>query len=245
MYLIRLDDAAQNWNWENWYKIEKILDKHNVCPIFGIIPNNEDAMLLELPEDSDFFNKVNMWIKKGWTPALHGYCHKYITNFGGINPVNNRSEFAGVPLELQKEKIRDGYKILKDLGIDTNIFFAPSHTFDNNTLIALKEETDIRIISDTIANDIYFKNDFYFIPQQSGKVRILKNKITTFCYHPNFITEQELQELDQFLQLHSSEFVSFNDLEFTKRKLNVYDKLLSKIYFLRRKIIRILKNKFL
>ena len=242
MYLLRLDDAAPNWNWENWRRVYEILKKYNIRPIFGIIPDNQDELLLGFPKDEEFYHKIQHWIKSGWTPALHGYCHKYITDVGGMNPVNNHSEFAGVSLELQKKKIRDGYNILKNYGVNTKIFFAPSHTFDENTLIALKDETDIRIISDTIANDIYFKDDFYFIPQQSGRVRRLKNKITTFCYHPNFITEQELQELDVFLSLHSSEFLSFDDLVFSKRTLSLYDKILSNIYFFRRRIVKFLKR---
>lgn len=42
--------------------------------------------------------------KKGWIIALHGYEHVFETTSGGINPVNNKSEFAGVNLEKQKKK---------------------------------------------------------------------------------------------------------------------------------------------
>lgn len=92
---------------------------------------------------------------KGWIIALHGYNHVYSTNEGGINPVNKRSEFAGISLEQQKKKIRSGVKIFRENGHDPQVFFAPSHTFDENTIKALKEESNIRIISDTIANRTY------------------------------------------------------------------------------------------
>ena len=95
--------------------------------------------------------------------------------------MNSRSEFTGVPLEIQKKKIRDGIEILHQHSINPKIFFAPSHTFDLNTLTALSEESEIRIISDTMANDIYMKYGFYFIPVQSGRPRKLSFKCTTTC----------------------------------------------------------------
>lgn len=76
--------------------------------------------------------------------------------------------------------IQHGVDVLKGHDIKPKVFFAPSHIFDENTLVALKEESDIRIISDTIANDVYFENDFYFIPKQSGRVRKLPFKVCTF-----------------------------------------------------------------
>ena len=48
----------------------------------------------------------------------------------------------------------------------------PSHSFDNNTLQALYESTEIRI-GDGIALFPYYKNNFHFIPQQIWN---LKNK---------------------------------------------------------------------
>lgn len=242
MYLIRLDDATLNWNIEKWDKMYGILKKFNIKPIFAVIPHNEDEKLLKYPEDDNFLSKILMWISEGWTPALHGYSHTLIENNSGINPVNNRSEFAGASLEIQKHKIREGCKILKDWGINPQIFVAPAHTFDENTLIALREESDIRIISDTVASDVYFKDDFYYIPQQSGQVRKLNYKITTFCYHPNTTTDEQFERLEGFLKLYSDKFISFDDINFVKRKRNIYDKILSWTYFLRRKLIKIIKR---
>ena len=78
---------------------------------------------------------------------------------------------------------------MREHGIDPKVFFAPAHTFDNNTLIALKECSNIRIISDTIANDIYTKYGFTFVPQQAGRVRKQPFRTVTFCYHPNTMND--------------------------------------------------------
>ena len=234
MYLIRLDDASEYMDCNRWDKIEQILDKYNIKPIVGIIPKNKDKFLTNYKKDDKFYEKVHIWIKKGWSVALHGFEHVYLTCEGGINPVQKRSEFAGLSIDEQKKKIREGYSILKEQNIDPKIFFAPSHTFDINTLIALKSETQIRVISDTIANDIYFDNDFYFIPQQSGHVMRLPFKITTFCYHPNTMLEREFELLENFLKHNRDKFISFDKLDLKKRKLSLYDRLLRKLYFLKR-----------
>lgn len=244
MYLLRLDDASEYMDIDKWNRIEKILDKHSVCPIVGIIPNNKDKDLVSKYEfNPDFWKKAKAWEIKGWTIALHGYTHVYLTDSGGINPVNLRSEFAGVPLKEQKRKIRKGLKILKENGIEPNVFFAPSHTFDLNTLKALKEESNIRIISDTVANDIYKWNDFYFVPQQSGMVRKLPFKVTTFCYHPNEMIEKDFIILERFIEKYSNKFINLQSLKLQNRQISLYDKVLRKMYFLSKNVRNFIRGR--
>lgn len=237
MYLIRLDDASEYMDVNKWNRVEEILDKYSIKPIVGIIPNNQDENLVNSYHfDSNFWYKAQKWQEKNWTLALHGYTHVYSTYDGGINPVNYRSEFAGVSLKEQKDKIENGLKIFKKHSIKTNVFFAPSHTFDMNTLKALKSKSNIRIISDTIANDVYKMDDFHFIPQQSGKVRKLPFKLTTFCYHPNIMNEKDFKLLEGFLGKYRHDFGSFEHIKFTDRRASLYDKALRKLYFLMKSI---------
>lgn len=237
MYIIRLDDASEYCDQKKWSRIEKILDKYGVCPIVGVIPDNRDKTMIDVYKKNDgFWQQVSEWKRKNWIIAMHGYQHLYVTDEGGINPVNKRSEFAGLDLNLQKEKVRKAYEIFKKHDIEPKIFFAPSHTFDNNTLVSLHDETPIRVVSDTIAYDVYYENDFVFIPQQSGNVRKLPFKVVTFCYHPNMMNEQDFNLLDKFLQNNTKEFIKLDlDLLNTRRKRNAIDKLLKYIYFCRRK----------
>ena len=230
--IIRLDDASEKMNKDNWEKIEKILDEYNVKPIVGIIPLNEDPDFQKYSKIDGFYDMVKKWEKKDWHIAMHGYKHVFDSDDGGINPVNNKSEFAGLSLNIQCEKIKNGYEILTRNGIYPKIFFAPGHTFDENTIGALRQETNIRIISDTIANDVYLKDGFYFIPQQSGKVRNLPFKVVTFCYHPNNMKEKDFNNLENFLKDNSKYFKMAN---LKNRKLGLYDRILRFIYFLRRK----------
>lgn len=211
IYLLRLDDASEYIDVMKWAHIEKLLEDYKVKPIFGIIPDNHDNNLTKKYSRSDnFWEKVDSWINKGWTPALHGYSHACENKNGGINPVDLRSEFAGIPFETQCEKIRKGYQMLKDKKIETEILFAPSHTFDKNTLKALENETNIRVISDTIVSDVYYSKPFYYIPQQLGHVRKLLFKTVTFCYHPNEMSESDFITLKNFLEKYKNLFGYYN-----------------------------------
>lgn len=233
-YIIRLDDAADRMDCKKWDRMEALLDKYDIKPLVGVIPNCKDEMMNIYDRDPNFWNRVHRWGAKGWTIALHGYEHVYCTTDGGINPVNKRSEFAGLSLEQQKYKIKKGLEIFRRNEVEPKVFFAPSHTFDLNTIQALKQESNIRIISDTIANKPYSQYDMTFVPQQSGKVRKLPFKVVTFCYHPNMMEEQEFIYLESFLKKYNKLFTSFPIFKQTKRK-SLLDLALNKLYFSRRK----------
>lgn len=241
-YLIRLDDACPTMNHEKWGRIENILDKYGVKPMVGIIPHNKDPEMQIDPEDKGFWNKVLAWEKKGWAIALHGYNHCYCSDKGllGLNPMWKESEFVGLSVEQQGEKIRKGMAIMQEYGIKPVYFFAPSHTFDENTLEAIREESDIRIISDTIATGPYRHKDFVFIPQFSGSCREMKMKgLFTFCLHPNIMNDEAFDNTEQFIRLHRQSFISFDEINIENLGgKSLFDRMLSWVYFTQRKIRR-------
>ena len=229
-YIMRLDDAAERMDLEKWNQIEAILDKYGIKPLVGVIPDCKDPEMDKFQKDEHFWEKVHGWINKDWEVAMHGYEHVYHTNSGGINPINKRSEFAGLPYEEQRQMISSGYKIMLEHGIAPKVFFAPSHTFDENTIEALRNESDIRYISDTISWNSYKKDDFYYVPQQSGQVRRLPFPVVTFCYHPNSMKPDDFLRLESFLKKNSLRFNSFT-LAVRDRKRTLFDSLLKTSYF--------------
>lgn len=237
-YLIRLDDACPYMDRAKWQRMEDILKKYSVKPLVGIIPANADPQTMIDPEDAGFWEKAHSWEKNGWSIALHGYDHVCLTESGGLNPVHKRSEFAGLPYDEQCQKIRDGYALLKEKGLDVKWFFAPSHTFDENTLKAIKECTPIRYISDMIATKPYLYKDFHFVPCQMGVLRELPiSGYWSACYHPNIMKAEEFMNLESFLKNHKEDFITFNELPETGSK-SVKDKLLSLAYYTLRRIKR-------
>lgn len=230
--LIRLDDACEYMDIPCWQRIEDLLNKYDVKPLVGIIPHCEDDELMRYGYDKDFWQKVEQWKSLGWTFALHGYNHVYQTDSGGLNPINKRSEFAGVKLDEQCCKIREGVKILEGHGLEPKIFFAPSHTFDRNTLKAIKSESKINIISDGIADDVFFEEGFYFIPQQVGKPIKLPLSFVTICLHPNIMKEVNFNKLESFLRENHNLCISIDDIVFKNRGRSLYDNILRFTYFL-------------
>ena len=233
-YIMRLDDAAPKRDIEKWDRMEALLDQYEIRPLVGVIPDCEDPAMEHYGVDDRFWERVDAWRTKGWSIAMHGCNHVYSTACGGINPVNARSEFAGEPLVRQKEKISRGVAILREHGIEPRIFFAPSHTFDENTLTALLECSEIRTVSDTVANAPYFAQGITFVPQQSGRVRALPFSTVTFCYHPNMMEDAAFEELETFLAKNQRRFIPF-PTEPSRRKKSLYDKLLEKLYMRRHK----------
>ena len=239
-YLIRLDDACPTMDHAKWRLMEEILDRYGVKPMVGVIPHNEDPRLMIDTEETGFWYEggtLKRWIKKGWTIALHGYNHSYMSKSAGINPMWRKSEFAGLHLEVQKKKIQEGMKIFREYGIDPRYFFAPSHTYDENTLIALKEESNIRIISDTIATKPYRYKGFTFIPQQSGHcTNIPLDGIWTFCLHPPIMDNELFRQTEEFLKTNKDLFICFDELDLKQlREKDIFSKILSWTYFTYRK----------
>lgn len=242
-YLIRLDDACPTMNHAKWRQIEDILLRYDIKPMVGIVPHNEDPQLVIDSEEKDFWNEngsLARWNNYGWKIALHGYNHMFGSNKGldGMNPLWSRSEFAGLSLDEQKNKIKEGVSIMRSAGFNPTFFFAPAHTFDDNTLKALFQESDIRIVSDTIALKPYRYGDFIIIPQICGRFRVMPLGGTyTFCLHPNYMLEQDFLYAEFFIRKYRQHFVSFDDLDLNNiNKKSVVSNIVSIMYFTYRKL---------
>lgn len=237
-YLVRLDDACPQMSHKNWTRIEDILDRHKVLPLVGVIPNNEDLDTTPDIPDPSFWQKVKIWEEKGWKIALHGHNHVCSSVTGGINPVHNRSEFAGLSIESQERKFFEGYEVFKKHNIFPSVFFAPSHTYDINTILALKSKTPIRIVSDTFALKPYKQYGMIFIPQQMGRFRkILISGYWTFCFHPNNMLEKDFYDFEIFIKKNRNNFIAFKDIPLNGLyEKTLLDRCLNRLYFLIRNL---------
>lgn len=239
-FLIRLDDACPFMDTKKWQRMEDILDKYGVKPMAGIIPANADPKTMIEPENRAFWSKVQQWEDKGWAIALHGYNHCYSSDGGlrGLNPMWSRSEFAGLPIEEQRAKIRKGVAVMRENGINPQYFFAPSHTFDEDTLEALRQESDIRVVSDTIGRYPYKKGDFWFVPQILGHcAKFPFSGIYTFCFHPNTMSDRAFENMENFLKTYHKNFIGFDDVDLQRYgNKKIADKFLSWVFFSYRRL---------
>ena len=244
-FLIRLDDACPQMDLTKWLKFERLFDKYGIKPIVGVVPNNKDETLKFNKSYAGFWEKVREWKEIGWEIALHGYNHVYTTKEAGILGINEFSEFAGVNIDIQIEKIKKGVQIFRKHELSPRVWVAPAHSFDRNTLKALKENSEIYVISDGIAFDVYFEEAFYWLPQQLWKIKYKKKGIWTFCYHPNTVTERNFILLENFLAKYSQQFISFEELKddyLKRRKKSKYEILYTKLFFIKLKIFKNIYN---
>lgn len=245
-YIIRLDDACPTMDREKWLKVEEILSKYNVKPIVAVIPNNKDQSLLLNSIDDNFWSETILrWKNRKWDIALHGFDHLYITNNGGLVPKNKDSEFAGVSLELQENKIKEGVEIFKKHNIEPKIWVAPSHSFDENTLLALKKHSKIDIVSDGISIYPYKYLGFKWIPQQLSNFQKKKQGVWTICLHPNTMPNNLYLKLEAFLKANNKQFVKASEIEIFKNKKGIQDNFYAFLYWKKNKVIKFLYKYYL
>ena len=235
-YILRLDDACSTMDIVKWNRIENICDNFLIKPIIAVVPNNKDKKLIKNNIDLNFWNKVRGWQNKGWHIALHGYDHVYTSNNSGLVPFNNKSEFAGVSLKTQLEKTQKGINIFEKEKVKTKIWIAPAHTFDQNTLKAIKLGSDIDIISDGISLRPFKRFGFKWLPQTIWHFRKMPFGLWTACCHPNEMTDRGIDELEKFIQINAKNFVDINKLKY--KKWTIFNSLFSIFYWTTRKILR-------
>jgi len=209
--LIRLDDIAENMNWDLMEKSELLFEEYGIKPILGVIPNNKDNELLSYSKKNNFWEQVRNWRDKGWEIAMHGYTHVYdkicknedYFNYGG------GSEFCGHTLETQISRIKNGLQKFKNEKIKIRSFFAPNHTYDKNTFVALKD-LGINEVIDGYGLMPYIENDIKFIPQLFYKVFALPFGIQTLQIHLNYWEQKDFDNFEKFIKKHSNKIITYD-----------------------------------
>ena len=205
-YVIRLDDACPTMDRSHWSAVETLLMQHGVKPIAAVVPANADPGLVRGPGNGHFWEQVRRWAAAGWMIALHGYSHALRRSKSGIIPVNHVSEFVGLLPEEQKHRIREGVRILQEQNVTPQAWVAPAHGMDRSTLEALREESSIRLISDSFARRPVQRWGFTWIPQQLWRPRVMPGGLWTICLHPNEMTQADIARLSAFIDDNKGAF---------------------------------------
>lgn len=211
---VRLDDITPDMDWESFLRFKELLDRYQVKPLIGIVPDNQDEHLKGsckgAPED--FWAYVRNLQKQGWVAALHGYQHIYTMGKGGLFPLNNFSEFAGIPYEKQRQMLETGKRLLEEKGIETDLFMAPAHSYDRNTLRALKD-TGFRALTDGFGDKPYKYQGLTFYPISFRLANTLKKKdgYSTMVVHTGTTTEKELERYGEYFERKDVEWISYGE----------------------------------
>jgi len=234
-YLIRLDDACHGMHLHRWRRVEEVLDRHEVRPIVAVVPDNHDPKLMAGERDEGFWDKVRAWSAKGWTVAMHGCTHvMQPTESPLLLPFYKRSEFAGLDLEAQAVKIRTSWQQFLAQGIAPEVWVAPAHSFDVQTLRALQRETSIRIVSDGIAWNSYSAHGFHWIPQQLWGFSERRSGLWTVCLHPNTMDDQSIASLERaIVGPFGARIISVSQVALRPGGLTLLDRIYSKYFWWR------------
>jgi predicted deacetylase len=214
MYIaIRMDDITPDMDWAKFLRFQKLCDLYQVKPLIGVVPENREKMLQIDDKRPDFWAYIRNLYSEGWTIAQHGVFHVYTTKKMGVFPLNRLSEFAGLSYENQYERLSYGRNKLEKHGIYTDIFMAPAHSYDRNTLKALKN-IGFEKITDGFGDMPYKSKGMTFYPisyKQSSALR-KKKGYTTFVVHTNTMNDKDFERYEKLFKENSDKLISYSEL---------------------------------
>ena len=132
--IFRNDDIQSCFAFDHLVDVNGIFIEEAVPVTLSVIPFIGNHTLDEDPSLVDYLKNLKRTHPNLFEIALHGYDHQILSKFYG------GSEFGGVEYPNQYGRIVLGKKALKNtLDVDPVTFIPPFGTYDNNTVLALKE----------------------------------------------------------------------------------------------------------
>jgi len=208
-FIVRFDDICPGMDWDKFAPFDDFFTRHpQIKPLLGVVPENRDPKLNVAPPRSDFWDQVRRWHASGWTLCQHGYTHEYCNENAGILGIGNKSEFAGMPFEIQMDKLEKGKAILIREEVWQPYFMAPSHSFDKTTLQALST-LGFRALTDGYGLFPYQVNSLTLVPQLFSHPLHLGLGLYTLCLHTNTMDTAQINAQIHFMKSNLDHFISF------------------------------------
>lgn len=214
---VRMDDITPDMDWEKFLEFKALLDKHRIRPLIGVVPDNRDENLnrgankgKEREKIGDFWEYIRALQNEGWVIAMHGFRHVYTQKRGGMFPLNHFSEFAGLAYRQQLAMLEEGKAILESHGIKTDIFMAPAHSYDRNTLKAL-QKLGFTKMTDGFGSRPYVWKGMRFYPISFRLESSLKKKngMTTIVIHTNTMGRKDMEKYGAIFE--KNQMISYGD----------------------------------
>lgn len=196
--------------WSKFEAFDVISKQKNLPFLVGVVPNNKDPKLNVEKTHEAFWDSIRQWKTRGWTIAQHGYTHEYLTKNGGLLNLSGKSEFAGLSYDVQVERLLAGKTIMEKEQVWDPVFMAPSHSFDTNTLKALKQ-LGFKAITDGYGLYPYELHGLQAVPQLFSSGKSLCFGVYTVCIHINTISEVQMRALLQFISSNRANIIPFED----------------------------------
>ena len=233
--IIRFDDICPTMNWTQFQRAKSLLDKNGKNALLGVIPECKDPDLAINSSKDDFWEIILALQKAGYSVAMHGLYHMFDISAKGIVTKKKQSEFAGHSYEEQYEKIKKGKDILKSHGIFTDIFFAPAHSYDDNTLKALYAN-GFKYISDGLSKKPYKRNGIVCLPCRSAGVPKIGGRgyYTVVIHAHEWVRPEKAQAWSEFCDIinnYSEDIISFEEFATIPLGNKLYQTIIEKCYY--------------
>jgi len=228
--ILRFDDICPTMNWDVWDEVDSHLAARHICPLLAVVPDNRDEALAVKPPRDEFWACVRSWQSRGWTIAAHGLHHIYETKEAGLLGLNHASEFAGLSGDVQLRKLIAAREIFANNGIDTDVWVAPAHSFDDATLDALAA-AGVKRVSDgfhiTPGRD---RRGLLWVPQQLWSFRRPPFGVWTIAFHINAWSASDVASFAADLDRHRAAISDFETVSrlYANRRLGVTDAAVSR-----------------
>ena len=239
--VLRFDDICPTMSWAQWYKAKDLMDSLGLNALLGVIPDCRDKDLLIDKPNLHFWEYIKELQDQGYVIAMHGLNHVYDSNKRGIVNKRRVSEFAGHSYEMQYSKIKKGKEILMSHGIETDIFFAPAHSYDNNTLKALRDN-GFHYISDGKSRKPYIKNGIKCIPCKANGIPIIKHPgLYTAVMHAHEWLQPGKEKtwllFKKLCEERKEEIVSFHQFQEQTEGMYLIEKFLEHMYMFKWRVL--------
>ncbi|MCM1182542.1 MAG: DUF2334 domain-containing protein [Roseburia sp.] len=209
---VRMDDITPDMNWESFRFFQALFEETGITPLLGVVPDCRDKKLQIGEARADFYPIMRELERRGYCFAMHGYRHLYTTRKGGLFPLNGFSEFAGLPYGEQLHMLEEGRRILSRNGLETDMFMAPAHSYDRNTLRALRA-LGFRRLTDGFGREPYEYDGLVFYPisfRFAGSLR-QQEGYTTLVIHANTVLETERERYEKLFGENREKFISYSE----------------------------------
>ena len=231
-YLLRFDDLCPTMNWPVWDQIEAVLEQENIQPILAVVPDNQDEVLRFGAAEPRFWDRVRAWQTRGWTVAMHGWQHRFVSEHAGLLGVNKFSEFAGIARDQQQAKLSAGRAVFERERLAARMFVAPAHSFDEVTL-ELLSSLGFRYVSDGFFPFPHVDRfGLLWIPQQLWAFRRRPLGVWTICFHINAWSTRELSQFRANVRAYRDAICDVETVvgEFGNRQQSIFDSAAARFY---------------
>lgn len=212
----RIDDVTERMDWESFDKFMSLMEEFRLKPLLGVVPFCRDTQLNQWELREDFWPYIVRLQKEGFCIAQHGDNHIYLEGTReSLFPANTYSAYSGLSYEDQYEKLKKGKEALEACGIVTDIFMAPAHSYDRNTLKALKN-LGFHHMTDGCQKTPYELEGLIFHPIALSIRRIQyyvrKYASVTVVVHTNQISERTMGQYRGICERYLEHLCSYGEI---------------------------------